>query len=82
MAELKGLEVKKNGKIDHSVNTHDDQIFSMLMALSVWYYGKNLTETWGIKKASIKTDESLDEEIKDWSTATEFVGEYIEDFYI
>ena len=82
LAELKGLEVKKNGKIDHSVNTHDDQIFSMLMALYVWYYGKNLTETWGIKKSSIKTDESLDEEIKDWSTATEFVGEYIEDFYI
>lgn len=82
LAELKGLEVKKNGKIDHSANTHDDQIFSLLMALYVWYYGKNLTENYGIKKGTIQTDESLDEVIRDWDTATEFVGDYIEDFYI
>lgn len=81
LAELKGLEVKKNGKIDHSVNTHDDQIFSMLLALYVWYYGKNLAENFGIKKSSIKTDESLDEEIKDWTTATEDTGEIFEEFY-
>lgn len=81
LEELKGLEVKKTGKIDHSVNTHDDQIFSLLMALYVWYYGTNLTENFGIKKSTIKTDESLDEEIKDWNTATEFIGEYIEDYY-
>lgn len=79
--ELKGLEVKKNGKIDHSVNTHDDQIFSLLMALYVWYYGTNVTENFGIKKGTIKTDESLDEEIKDWNTATEYIGEYVEDYY-
>lgn len=82
LEELKGLEVKKNGKIDHSVNTHDDQIFSMLMALYVWYYGKNLTENFGIRKGTIKTDEDLDEEIKDWSVGTEFIGDTIEDFYI
>lgn len=82
LEELKGLEVKKNGKIDHSVNTHDDSIFSLLMALYVWYYGKNLTENFGIRKGVIKTDESLDEEIKDWTTATEFVGDIIEDFYV
>lgn len=82
LAELKGLEVKKSGKIDHSINTHDDQIFSMLMALYVWYYGKNLTETFGIRKNTIKTDEELDEEIKDWTVASESIGEYIEDFYI
>lgn len=82
LEELKGLEVKKNGKIDHSINTHDDQIFSLLMALYVWYYGKNLTENFGIKKGTIKTDESLDEEIRDWTTATEFVGDVIEDFYV
>ena len=28
--ELCGLEVKKNGKIEHSSNTHDDQVFSWL----------------------------------------------------
>lgn len=82
LAELKGLEVKKNGKIDHSINTHDDQIFSMLMALYVWYYGKNLTENWYIKKNTIKTDEELDEEIRDWSAASESIGEYVEDFYV
>lgn len=81
LAELKGLEVKKNGKIDHSVNTHDDQIFSMLMALYVWYYGKNLAENFGIRKAVIKTDESLDEEMPDWSTATEDTGEIFQEFY-
>ena len=82
LEELKGLEVKKNGRIDHSINTHDDQIFSLLMALYVWYYGKNLAENFGIKKGTIKTDESLDEEIRDWNTATEFVGDVIEDFYV
>lgn len=82
LAELKGLEVKKSGKIDHSINTHDDQIFSLLMALYVWYYGKNIRENFGIRKAVIKTDESLDEEIRDWTTATEDIGEVIEDFYI
>lgn len=82
LEELKGLEVKKNGKIDHSINTHDDSIFSMLMALYVWYYGKNLTENFGIRKTVIKTDEELDEEISDFSTATEYIGDYIEDYYI
>lgn len=28
--ELCGLEVKKNGRIEHSQNTHDDQVFSWL----------------------------------------------------
>lgn len=81
LAELKGLEITKTGKIDHSINTHDDQIFSYLMALYVWYYGKNLTENFGIRKSTIKTDEDLDEEIRDWTTATEFIGDVIEDYY-
>ena len=28
--ELCGMEVKKNGKVEHSSNTHDDQVFSWL----------------------------------------------------
>lgn len=28
--ELCGMEQKKNGKIEHSINTHDDQVFSWL----------------------------------------------------
>ena len=34
--ELRGLEVKKNGKVEHSALGHDDQIFSYLMAIYVW----------------------------------------------
>ena len=52
--ELNGLEVKRNGKIEHSNNTHDDQVFSYLIALYVWYEGKNLMELYGIDKTSIK----------------------------
>lgn len=59
--ELIGLEVKRNGKIEHSNTTHDDLIFSYLMALYVWYEGKNLRETFGIEKGSIKTEDDIDE---------------------
>ena len=59
--ELLGMEIKKNGKIEHSETTHDDQVFSMLMALHVWYNGTNLAERYGIKKTTIKTDEDVDE---------------------
>lgn len=59
--EFIGLEVKRNGKIEHSANTHDDLTFSYLMALYVWYEGKNLKENFGIEKASIKTDEDVDD---------------------
>ena len=30
--ELLGMEIKRNGKVEHSASTHDDQVFSMLMA--------------------------------------------------
>ena len=62
--EMSGLIVKKNGNIDHSDLTHDDQIFSYLLALYVWYEGKNIRETWGIEKAGIKTDEDIDDVIE------------------
>ena len=54
--ELTTLEVKKNGRIEHSSNTHDDQVFSLLMALYVWYEGKNLMESFGIEKGTLYTD--------------------------
>ena len=59
--EMLGMEVKRNGKVEHSASTHDDQVFSMLMALYVWYEGTNLSERYGIKKCSIKTDDEVDE---------------------
>ena len=61
--ELLGMEIKRNGKVEHSNSTHDDQVFSMLMALYVWYEGINLSERYGIKKTSIKTDDEVDEQI-------------------
>lgn len=63
--EIKGMEVKKNGKIEHSDNSHDDQVFSWLMALYVWYYGVNIRENFNIEKTSIKTDLDIDDTITD-----------------
>lgn len=61
--ELCTLEVKKNGRIEHADNAHDDQIFSYLMSLYVWYYGKNLMETYGLDKRMIHTDAEEDVEV-------------------
>ena len=61
--EFMGMEVKRNGRVDHSINTHDDQTFSMLMALYVWYEGKDLMSRFGIQKGTIRTDEDIDEVI-------------------
>lgn len=59
--ELTGLEIKKNGKIEHSELSHDDQIFSYLMAIYVWYEGKNIREYWNIDKHVIQTEEDVDD---------------------
>ena len=63
--ELCGLEVKKNGKIEHSSNTHDDQVFSWLWALAIYYMGGDLMENWGIQKRVLRTDADLEEAIVD-----------------
>ena len=64
--ELCGLEVKKNGRIEHSSNTHDDQIFSWLWALYIIYEGGELMRTWGIERHEIRTDAELDEAVYDF----------------
>lgn len=74
--ELLGMEVKRNGKIEHSASTHDDQVFSMLMALYVWYEGVNLSERFGIKKSTIKTDEEIDEQIDYYNDDTVEIVEH------
>jgi hypothetical protein len=58
--EMAGMQVKRNGKVEHSDQTHDDQVFSYLIALYVWYEGKNLMDNWHIQKTTIKTDEDID----------------------
>lgn len=58
--QLSQLERKKNGRIEHTANGHDDQVFSYLVAMYVWYYGQNLMENWHIKKTQLETDEEFD----------------------
>lgn len=61
--ELKTLEVKKSGRVEHSSTGHDDQIFSYLLALYIWYEGKDVMERYGIQKTGIKTDQDLEEAV-------------------
>lgn len=61
--ELCTLEVKKNGRIEHASNAHDDTVFGYLLALYVWYEGKDLMEHFGLEKNTISTDD--DETIED-----------------
>lgn len=75
--ELLGMEIKRNGKVEHSASTHDDQVFSMLMALYMWYEGVNMAERFGMKKTSIKTDDEIDEEVDYYNDDTvEIVGSF------
>lgn len=59
--ELSKMVVKRNGKVEHSDNSHDDLVFSLLMALYVWYEGKNLKDVFHIDKTTIKTEDSVDD---------------------
>ena len=63
--ELCGLEVKKSGKVEHSSNTHDDQVFSWLWALYIYYCGGDLMNNWGITKRVLRTDADLEEAVVD-----------------
>lgn len=75
--ELLGMEIKRNGKVEHSASTHDDQVFSMLLALYMWYEGVNMAERFGMKKTSIKTDDEVDEQIDYYNDDTvEIVGQF------
>lgn len=69
--EMRSMEVKKNGKVEHSDKTHDDNVFSYLMALYVWYDGKNLVENFGIRKNTLKTDNNEELEELDFEDAIE-----------
>jgi hypothetical protein len=59
--EMRSMTVRPSGKVEHSDHTHDDTVFGYLMALYVWYDGKNLIENSGIQKTTLKTDQ--DEEL-------------------
>ena len=74
--ELLGMEIKRNGKIEHSASTHDDQVFSMLMALYMWYEGTNMAERFGLRKTTIKTDDEIDEQIDYYNDDTVEIVEH------
>ena len=61
--ELCTLEVKKNGRIEHTSNAHDDQVFSYLLALYIWYEGKDLMERYGLQKSNLTTDDDFESEM-------------------
>lgn len=72
--ELKNLETKKNGRIDHSANSHDDTIFSYLYSIYPIYYGKNIKENWNINIPTLRTAEDEAQEIFQDFDATETVA--------
>lgn len=76
--ELCGLEVKKSGKIEHSDLTHDDQIFSWLWALYMYYNGNELMENWGITRRVLKTDQDLEEAVYDVRSPTQEIVQEME----
>lgn len=59
--ELNNLEMKKGDKIDHVEGGHDDQLFSLLLALYVWMDGKDIAQNWHITRKELSTDELFDE---------------------
>jgi hypothetical protein len=67
---MQSMQVKKSGKVEHSDQTHDDQVFSYLLALYVWYDGQDLAQNWRISKNTIQTDEDIEfeENILDTNT--------------
>ena len=72
--EMKNLEFKKTGRIDHSVNSHDDTIFSYLYSIYPLYYGKNIRENWHIDVPTLRTAQDEAQEIFQAFEATESVG--------
>lgn len=72
--ELKNLEIKKTGRIDHSANSHDDTIFSYLYSIYPLYFGKNIRENWHITIPTLRTAEDEAQEIFQDFDATEAVS--------
>lgn len=72
--ELKNLEIKKTGRIDHSSNSHDDTIFAYLYSIYPIYYGKNVRENWHIAIPTLRTADDEAQEIFQDFEATEAIS--------
>jgi hypothetical protein len=55
--DLLSLIRKKNGRIEHAPGFHDDSLFSYMIALYVYYHGKNL-HRFGFVRGEIPDDEN------------------------
>lgn len=70
--EMKNLEIKKTGRIDHSANSHDDGLFSYLYSIYPIYYGKNVRENWHISIPTLRTaDDEAQEIFQDFNAMEE-----------
>lgn len=76
--ELTRMEVKKNGRIEHSSNSHDDQVFSWLWALYIYYYGEDLKNSFNITRRALKTDQELEEDYQPIEEKYADLTEYID----
>jgi hypothetical protein len=74
LEELKNLEIKKTGRIEHSINSHDDSTFSYLYSIYPIYYGKNVRENWHINIPTLRTADDEAQEIFQDFEATETIG--------
>ena len=54
--DILSLVRKKNGKIEHAEGFHDDSLFSYLIALYVYYHGKNLSR-YGFVRGQLPDEE-------------------------
>lgn len=64
--EMAGLTYRQSGgnyRIDHSINTHDDQIISYLLCLLIWYDEPMLVERFNIHRGELRTDDDVEEQI-------------------
>jgi len=62
-SQIKTLETKRNGRIEHSSNAHDDTIFAWVLSLYPLYYGVGVKENWNISIPTLNTADDEAEEL-------------------
>lgn len=58
--EICNMEITASNKIEHSKHSHDDQVFSYLIALYMWYHG-DIGRLFNIRKYEINPDKVFNE---------------------
>ncbi|WP_216369600.1 hypothetical protein, partial [Brevibacillus sp. MCWH] len=78
--DLMTLVRKKNGKIEHGPGFHDDSLFSYLIALYVYYHGKNL-HRFGFVRGSVPDEENRNKGLV-YDDIIEYLPEEMKDQFI